>query len=224
MGAIISEILPLAVGIAIGPLPIAVVILLLTGQRGKLKGLTYLVGWLIGLILLMLTVFLFIRGHDYSPGSGPSLLVSWVKLLAGISLFVAAYLNWRQRLAPGAKTELPGWLKTIQQVTLLVALGVGLLLGLVSPKNLVLATAAATTIGQAHLSISQAVMAVLLFVMIASSGVATPVYISVTKGEQAELLLADWGQWLSVNNATILCVLCLIIGADLFGDALGGLL
>ena len=223
MGIVIGDILPLALGIAIGPLPVIAVILLLTGERGRSKGLAYLVGWLVGLSLLMMSVFWLVHGQDFSHGSSPSLIVSWLTLLAGIGLLISAYYIWRRRPAPDVKSELPGWLKTIHQIRPLVALGVGFFLGLVSFKNLVFASAAATQIGQAHLAVTQAILAILVFTIIASLGVASPVYVSFAKGEQADAILANWEQWLSLNNATILSILCLIIGADLLGDGLGAL-
>ncbi|HMN28238.1 MAG TPA: GAP family protein, partial [Caldilineaceae bacterium] len=142
-------------------------------------------------------------------------------LLAGIGLLLAAYYIWRRRPASDVRPELPGWLKTIHQIRPLVALAVGFFLGLVSLKNLVFATAAASQIGQAHLAVTQALLVILIFIVIASLGVASPVYVSFAKGKQAEAILANWEQWLSLNNTTILCVLCLIIGADLLGDGLG---
>ena len=223
MGVVIGDILPLALGIAIGPLPVIAVILLLTGERGRSKGLAYLVGWLVGLLLLMMSIFLLVHRQDFSRGSSPSLLVSWLTLLAGIGLLLAAYYIWRRRPASDVRPELPGWLKTIHQIRPLVALAVGFFLGLVSLKNLVFATAAASQIGQAHLAVTQALLVILIFIVIASLGVASPVYVSFAKGKQAEAILANWEQWLSLNNTTILCVLCLIIGADLLGDGLGAL-
>jgi threonine/homoserine/homoserine lactone efflux protein len=224
MGTVIADILPLAVGITVAPIPIVAVILLLAGQQGKNKGLTYLLGWLVGLTVLVLVVFLLVRTLDFRPGSMPSLLVAWLTLLAGVALLIMAYLAWRKRPPPGTKAELPGWLKRIHQLTPLFALGVGLALGLVNVKNLLFATAAATKIGQAHLPIPQALIAVLIFIGIATLGIASPVWVAFTRGEQAEAILADWEQWLATNNATILFVLCLLIGTKLLGEGLGELL
>ncbi len=49
MGAAIGEMLPLAIGIAISPLPIIAVILILTTPKGRSNGLAFLGGWLLGL-------------------------------------------------------------------------------------------------------------------------------------------------------------------------------
>jgi hypothetical protein len=224
MGTVIGDILPLAIGIAVAPIPITAVILLLAGEQGKSKGLTYLLGWLVGLALLVLPGFLLVRTLDFRPGNTPSLLITWLTLLTGVALLIISYLAWRKRPPPGTKAELPAWLQRVNQLTPGFALAVGLMLGLFNVKNLLFVTVAATKIGQAQLPIHQVVIAVLIFIGIAALGIATPVWVACTRGEQAEAILADWEQWLATNNATILCVLCLLIGAMLLGEGLGELL
>ena len=52
MGAAIGEMLPLAIGIAISPLPIIAVILMLTTPKARTNGLAFLGGWLLGLAVV----------------------------------------------------------------------------------------------------------------------------------------------------------------------------
>ena len=49
MGQAIGGSLPLAVGIALSPIPIIAVVLMLTSRRAKVNGPTFVLGWLIGL-------------------------------------------------------------------------------------------------------------------------------------------------------------------------------
>ena len=58
MGSAIGEILPLAVGVAISPIPIIAVVLMLSTPKGKGNGLAFLLGWLIGLGLVGVIVLL----------------------------------------------------------------------------------------------------------------------------------------------------------------------
>ena len=48
----IGEILPLAIGIAISPLPIIAVILMLTTPKARTNGPAFLAGWLLGLVVV----------------------------------------------------------------------------------------------------------------------------------------------------------------------------
>jgi hypothetical protein len=49
MGAAIGQALPLAVGVALSPVPIIAVVLMLMSQRGRLNGPGFVLGWLAGL-------------------------------------------------------------------------------------------------------------------------------------------------------------------------------
>jgi hypothetical protein len=52
MLAVVGDVLPLAVGVAISPMPILVVILMLLTPRAKATASAYLVGWVLGLVLV----------------------------------------------------------------------------------------------------------------------------------------------------------------------------
>jgi len=224
MGAVIGDILFLGFGIFIGPLPTIVVILLLSGQHGRVKGLAYLVGWIIGLTLLVIGVGLLTSSFDFRRERTPSPLLAWASLVGGVTLLILAYVTWRRRPPPDATPTLPGWLKTIDQTTPLMALGVGFFFGLVSLKNFVFTTAAAAAVGKAQLDIVQTLIAVLLFIAIATAGIATPVYVAFAKEERAQVILAGWIDWLSANNTLIVCLLGLLFGIRLVGDGLGDLM
>jgi len=49
MGEAIGQSLPLAVGVALSPLPIIAVVLMLTSPRARANGPAFVLGWLIGL-------------------------------------------------------------------------------------------------------------------------------------------------------------------------------
>lgn len=225
MGAVIGDVLIFGLGIVIGPIPIIAVILLLAGRRGQTNGFAYLIGWVIGLTLLVASVVWLVQGLDFSrQESTPSLMLSWGRVLAGIALLILAYVTWRRRSSDKAKGELPAWLSRIHLAAPVMALATGLFFGLISPKNLLFVAAAAAAIGRAQLPLLQALLAGLLFIAIATSGIAMPVYIAWAKQERAQAILDDWVRWLSANNALIVSLLCVLLGVKLIGDGLGGLL
>jgi hypothetical protein len=63
MGAAIGQILPLAVGVALSPVPIIAVALMLMSQRARLNGPLFVIGWLIGLAVIGVVV-LAVAGPD----------------------------------------------------------------------------------------------------------------------------------------------------------------
>jgi hypothetical protein len=52
MGAAIGQSLPLAVGVALSPVPIIAVVLMLTTPRARANGPAFVLGWLVGLGLV----------------------------------------------------------------------------------------------------------------------------------------------------------------------------
>ena len=51
MGSVIGELLPLAIGIAVSPMPIIAVILMLFSKRAGSTSVGFLIGWLLGIIV-----------------------------------------------------------------------------------------------------------------------------------------------------------------------------
>ena len=49
MGKVVGDVLGLAAGVAISPLPIIAIILILATPRGRLNGPLFTIGWILGL-------------------------------------------------------------------------------------------------------------------------------------------------------------------------------
>lgn len=62
-----------------------------------------------------------------------------------------------------------------------------------------------------------------MFIVIATLGVGAPVGVYFLTGERAGRILGGLHDWMARENATIMAVICLIIGAKLIGDAITGL-
>jgi hypothetical protein len=58
--------------------------------------------------------------------------------------------------------------------------------------------------------------------LIATVGVATPVVMFFALGDRSQRILGGLRDWMGQHNAVIMAVICLIIGAKLIGDAIGG--
>lgn len=65
--------------------------------------------------------------------------------------------------------------------------------------------------------------AYVVFVAMASVGVAAPVVLYFALGERSRHLLDRMRVWFARNNSVIMAVLLLIIGVKLIGDAISGL-
>jgi threonine/homoserine/homoserine lactone efflux protein len=111
----------------------------------------------------------------------------------------------------------------IDDFTFVKALGLGFLLSAVNPKNLIMAAGAGVIVGTAGLSVSGDAAAITVFTAIAASTVAIPVLGYLVAAERMRGPLDALKRWLQDNNATVMAVLILVIGAVLLGKGVSGL-
>jgi threonine/homoserine/homoserine lactone efflux protein len=221
MGDAIGQVLPFAVGVAISPVPIIAVILMLVTAHARVNGPAFVVGWIVGLSIIgVIVIGIAGAGGD---SSGPPTWLLWLQAVLGVLLVLVAARQYRGRPQDGDVAPAPKWMGAIDSFTPGKALGAGVLLSALNPKNLLLAVGAAATIEQTGASTSDEAIAYLVFALIASIGVATPVVLFFVLGDRAPALLDRMKTWMGQNNAVIMAVLCLVIGVTLLGQALSGL-
>jgi threonine/homoserine/homoserine lactone efflux protein len=223
VGEAISEVLPFAVGVAVSPVPIIAVILMLFSSRARTNGPAFLLGWAAGLTVVTVVAYLLADASDVGSDSDSSDAVSWLKILLGVLLLFAAVRNWRKRPAPGVTPEMPKWMTGIDALSPGKALGLGVLLSSVNPKNLAMSIGAAAGVAQLGVSTEDAVVALIVFVVVASLTIAGPVAYYLIGGEKAEARLTELKDWLAVNNTAVMAVLLLVFGVVLISKGLGSL-
>jgi hypothetical protein len=222
MGAAIGQILPLAVGVALSPVPIIAVALMLMSQRARLNGPLFVIGWLIGLAVIGVVVLAVAGPADASSDGKPATWVSVLKLVLGLLLLLVAVRQWHGRPRPGQEVEAPKWMGSVERFGPGKALGAGAVLSGANPKNLLLAIGAAAAIAQTGIGSGDQAIAYVVFALVATVGVAAPVVMFFALGDRSQRILAGLRDWMGQHNAVIMAVICLIIGAKLIGDAIGG--
>ncbi len=223
MGQAIGSTLPLAVGVALSPVPIIAVVLMLTSRRARSNGLAFVIGWLIGLAVIGAIVLSVAGPAGASKSGSPATWVSWVKIVLGAALLLVAVRQFRGRPKDSDEAALPKWMASIDTMKPLTVLGLAALLGGVNPKNLLLAVSAGASIAQTGISGADQAIAYAIFALIGTIGVGTPVVIYFALGERSATMLATLKDWMGRHNAVIMSVLCLVIGVKLIGDAIGAL-
>jgi hypothetical protein len=149
--------------------------------------------------------------------------VSWVMIVVGVLLLVAAVRHLRGRARGGEEAPLPAWMGALDRLKPAAVLGGGVVLGSVRPKSLLLAVGGAAIIAQTGIAAGQQAIAYAVFAVIATIGVAAPVVIYFAMGTRSAALLGRLKSWMRRNNAVILAVVLLVIGVTLIGDGIGGL-
>jgi threonine/homoserine/homoserine lactone efflux protein len=219
MGAVIGEILPLAVGIAISPIPIIAVILMLLAPRAKGTSVGFMIGWVAGIIVAVV-VFTLLSSVIPQGTGGPSQTSAVIKIILGVLLLFLALRQWRARPASGEQAAMPKWMSAIDSMTVGKAIGLGFLLSAVNPKNLILAVSAGLIIGGAGLALAQATVVIIIFVLLAACTVIVPVIGYLIASARLANPLDRLREWLVENNATIMAVLLLVIGVALIGKGI----
>jgi threonine/homoserine/homoserine lactone efflux protein len=222
MGEAIGEMLPFAVGVAISPMPIVAVVLMLVTAKGRVNGPVFLSGWLGGIAAVGAILLLVASGGDASGNGKPAAWLDWVKLVLGILLLLVALRQWRARPSEDDEPAAPKWMAALDDFTPIKAAGAGTLLSAVNPKNLLLIVAGAAPIAQTGISAGEQAVALAVFVVIASVGVGTPVFLYFALGDRSRATLERLKTWMARNNTVIMAVLLLVIGVKLIGDALTG--
>jgi threonine/homoserine/homoserine lactone efflux protein len=222
MGQALGNVLPLAVAIAIFPVPIIAVVLVLGSPRGRAKGLAFVLAWLVGLGAVGALVLLFAGALEASESGEPAIWVNVVLLALGVLLLVLAAKQWRSRPRPGEETPVPGWMSAIDQFTTAKAAGAGFALSALNPKNVLLTVAAAAEIAERGLPAGEQAVVLVGFVLIASVGVLTPLVLTLVLADRSHGLLEELRGYVTRYNAVIMSVLFLLIGAKLIGDAISG--
>jgi threonine/homoserine/homoserine lactone efflux protein len=223
VGQAIGQTLSFGVGVALSPVPIIAVVLMLATPQGRVNGPAFIAGWVFGLAAAGTILLLGASGAGASSSGAPAEWVSIVKIVLGAILLGLATRQWRGRPRGDAEPELPAWMKTIDTFTPAKAVGMGVLLSAVNPKNLILVIGAAAAIAQTGTSAGDQAVALAVFVLLGTLGPGVPVGIYFLMRDRAEDILENLRGWMARENATIMAVLCLIIGAKLIGDAISAL-
>ncbi|MFF4755431.1 GAP family protein [Streptomyces sp. NPDC002514] len=220
MGHAVGDVLGLAAGVAVSPLPIVAIILILATPRGRLGGPLFALGWLLGLALLGAIMLAVGSTGGTSTTKHPATWVGALKLALGLLLTLFGTRQWRRRPRDPSQAQLPKWMATLDRFTPVKILGLGLLLSAANLKNAPLTIAAGTSISAAGLPVPQQIGTLAVFVVIASLGVLAPLVVYLVMGERAKTILGNWRDWAAQHNVAVMAVLFFVLGLKLLGDGI----
>lgn len=223
MGEVIGDVLPLALGVALSPVPVIAVILMLLSPRARASGVAFASGWLVGVAAVATVVTVLVHPAGATDSDDQSILVPLLKLGLGVLCLALGVREWRSRPREGDVPELPGWMSAVDRMTPVKAAGLGAALGGVNPKNLTLCVSAGATVGGAALAATDTAIVLAVFVVLASITVAAPVVAYLLARDAMQHPLEELRTWLTANSSTVLAVLMLVIGVVLVGKGVGGL-
>jgi threonine/homoserine/homoserine lactone efflux protein len=222
MNEAIGQVLPLAAAVGLSPVPVIAIVVILATPRARANGPAFLFGWLIGLSLVGAVVLLVSGALDATDGDEPATWVSVLLLALGALLVALAVKTWRGR-PRGDEAALPKWMSTIGDFNAPRAFRFGALLSGANPKHFLLTVAAAAEIAETPIDPAQETIALIVFILIGTIGVAVPVFVFFALGERSRKPLDEVKSWMTAHNAAIMAVILLLLGFKLLGDGLSGL-
>jgi hypothetical protein len=217
VGTAIGEILPLAVALALGPLPIIALVLILVSDNAGAKGIGFVVGRIVGLALIVaagLVIFSMINDPGLVHRGHPRPAVSVGRMVIGVVLIALACRMWLRRNEPSKSSPLT---RRVDGLTAKGSVGLGLLVSVVDPTSLSLGFLSGIDVAAARVALPTAVAVAAAFVALATLTITVPLLVYFVGGQAARARLEGIKGWLLSNEKAVMMVLFLVIGAMLIG-------
>ncbi len=208
----VADLLLIGLGITLEPFPLIAFLLILSADKGTIKGLAFILGWLACLVVVIGAVVLLTGGKPPAPSTAPSTAVLAIKLALGVVLILYAVRQERRR---GRPRKTPAWMARLDRLSVWSAAGLAAFL---QPWTLVAAGAA--TVSQAKLSNIEEYLILLLFCLLATSSYLYLELSATFRPVAAGALIKKLRNWLDTHQDQVIIVISLLLGFWLAGKSL----
>jgi threonine/homoserine/homoserine lactone efflux protein len=218
--ASLLTLLLLALALAVQPWSVLASVLLIASEGGVRKAMAYVAGWVLALAAVAIVTIALYPATPTVASSSP--WASWVQIAAGVAL--GGWLLVRLRRPATAKSDAkpagsqPQWMARLDSMTLLPAFVLGAFL-----PNYAVVVAAVGNVVQAGLSQAWATVVLILFIVVASAGVAAPLLVLVFRREDAPEIYQRWRAWLIEHGHALLSVVLAVVAVVLVAKGIVGL-
>ena len=206
----LTELIPLALVIALSPLSIIPGILMLHTPRPRPTSLAFLAGWTLGIAVITAA---FVIASDLADGlDRKSAAAPYVRIVIGGALIAFGLYRWFTR---NREQHTPKWLTSMTSAGPGRAFVTAIVLSVANLKVFAMCAAAGAAIGTAGLGRVGAWQAVAVFTAIAVSTVALPVLGYLVAGTRLDEPLNRLKVWMEDNHSALMGVILVLIGAAL---------
>jgi threonine/homoserine/homoserine lactone efflux protein len=209
MATLIPEVAGLGLAVAFtSPGSVVTMIVLLSMSSGLRRGLAFIAGWLLALLVLALLMIFVLHGQDFSSKqTTPSRVVSAVEIVLGGLLLVGSWRVYRRPREKKGPESPPKWLDRVDRTHWLLSVAVGALM-----LSYALSLAAVAEILKANVSTAEAAGAALVFAVASIVTIGAPVVVVIAAPERSAEVLASWKAWLLANSRSIALIALMVIG------------
>lgn len=211
----LTPLLPLAVGMAISPLPIVAVVAILLSARGRTAAPVYTATFFaVTLTAIAIGALTAAGASSASNGAGGRVVVIVLGALLTVGFTVMALLSWHGRPAHGTAPTPPGWLSAMDAITPARAAGLGVLMAATNSKNLPLELKGGALIGAAHLALPVAVLVCVGLAVVGCLTLIVPTALGATGIPRIVSALDRLKGEMIEHNAVIMTVLFAVLAAN----------
>lgn len=183
--------------VMVWPWSVVPAFLLAATDDGPRKLVAYVLGYVLALAVVMVFAATLLPPGPRAKSTSHAL--AWFELAVGLVLALFVLVLWiRGRRTAG---QTPRWLRGLDRLSVIAAF----MLGLWVP-NYMLVTVAVAELSLWELHGAEAVAAAVVWVVVATLGVVTPLVVLARSGRNSAAVQQSWREWLVQHSAAIVCL------------------
>ena len=224
IGKLLVNLLPVAIGAAVGgPMWIIMALLLLRSDRGIVKAAAF-AGGAITVRLLQFILFSRIFGAVLESGgeSEMGLMYSILLLLGGIVLLITAVKTWFKETDPEAPPS--KWIAALNRISAPAAFGMAVVMMFLGFKQWVFTLSAIATIDEANMGKIGSALTYLFFIFVGQGLMLAPIVASALSPGKSSKIVGAMLDWLERHSRTITVAVSVIFGLWFLSKSASGLL
>ncbi len=210
----LNQLLPLAVGMLISPLPIVAIVAILLSSRGRTAAPAYVGAFTLVTLAFVALGAISSAGASSSSSGGGKVVVLVLTILLTVGFAALAFASWFTRPRGGAAAKTPSWLAAADTITPARAAGLGFIMAVTNTKNIPLALKGGSLIGAAHLAPALAALVCLAFAVAGCLALILPTVFASTGSARIASGLERLKTEMIAHNAVIMTVLFAILAAN----------
>lgn len=211
----LHELIPLAVGMALSPLPIVAIVAIVLAPRGRVAAPVFTATFtLVSLVLIAAGALTAAGASGATASSGDGVVSLVLAALLAVGFTVLSWLSWRSRPRRGEPAVAPKWLAAIDTITPSAAAGLGLVMAAVNTKNVPLALKGGALIGEARLPLVTVMVLCVVLALAGSLPLIVPALVELTGSIRVREALQGVKTQLIEHNAAMMTVLFAILAAN----------
>lgn len=216
---VLGETIPLAFAVIISPLPLVAVITLSLGPKGRGNAIVFTAAFAVAFFALTLALSSGLKGTTQNDSFFAQVFHIVLGFAFAALFFWLAIRSWRKRPKKDEKPVEPKWLAAVDSFGAVKSAGLGVVLGVANVKNVPIAIAAGSIIGDRDLAWPLVIVASLVFALVSSLGLIVLSLVGASRSKTVVDGLHSAKAGLIRHNALIMAVLFVILGALQLGRA-----